>query len=134
MPDGCIWVLITDGITARICSTAEGMTTRLPMHGLTASEWDCWANGLGLGLPGATPRRAFFRGGKRLFATFLAQFLQQAAQEDADEKLMIVAAPRIAAALNTALAPETRARVIGKMVCDVEDSETPEIFLAELRH
>ena len=134
MPDGCFWVLITDGVTARICSAADGMTTPLTMHGLTSSKWDCWANGLGVGLQGAGSRQAFFTGGKRLFAASLAQFLQQAAQEDAYEKLVIIVAPHIAGALNAALGPEARARVIGKLVCDVADSETPELSLAELRH
>jgi len=134
MPQGGLWVLITDGVTARICSTGDGMTTPLPMHGLAASEWDRWANGLGLGLHGSASRPAFFRGGKRLFAGSLAEFLQQAGREHAYENLAIIAAPQIAGPLNDALAPETRARLIGKIVCDVEDCETPELAMAELRH
>ena len=132
MQNGCLWVLITDGATARICSTREGMTTTLQVYRSPASDWRYRLDGSDM--PGIQSRRGFSGGGKRLFAVSLAQFLQESGQQAAYEKLVIIASPYIAGALNAALTPETRARMIGKIVCDVENCETLEFPMAELLH
>ena len=134
MPKCCIWTLITDGVSARVCSTEDSTTTPLPMHGLTGFDFGPNERGPSPSLPWLSPGRRFLRGGKRLFAASLAQFLSEAGQEDVYQRLVIIAAPQIAAELNAALAPETRARLIGKIIRDFAEPDSPETSFTELRH
>lgn len=113
MRKSATWVLITDGMEARVCSTADGLTTPLPMPPLSLDRQ---------------------RHSKRLFAHSLAQFLHDARRAGAYGRLIIIATPLIAEALDEALLPETREFLIGKIVRDTDYHGFPETHSSELRH
>jgi len=136
--NGCIWVLITDGMSARICSSANGTTTVLPMRAFAPPGSGGFADDDGAGRPGLMSskryRSLFHKSREHLFAGSVARFLRDAGDDGAFSGLIVVATPEIAGALNEALAPETRALLIGQIVRDVEDSAVPELHMSELRH
>jgi hypothetical protein len=113
MRNSATWVLITDGVEARVCSTADGVTTPLPMPPLAL---------------GSNERS------RRLFACSLAEFLRDAGREGAYGRLIVVASPLVAGELEEALAPETHALLIGQIVRDADYDDIPESYLSELRH
>ncbi len=105
-----IWVLITDGAQARVCSTAGGLAMPLNM-----------------------PARAL-QGGAHRFARGLADFLRDAGAEGAYARLIVIASPLVAEELDDALQPETRARLIGQVIRDAETGDIPKTHVSELRH
>jgi len=114
MRKSTFWVLITDGVSARVCATDNGMTTPLPMPALSVLNGS-WSS-------------------RHLFAHSLSQFLRDAGNEEAFNRLIIIATPAIAHELNETLAPETRALLIGKIVRDADDLGYSETHMSELRH
>ena len=129
-----VWVLITDGETARICSTRGGHTTPIPtppprsaLGGQDDRAARAWQGG--------NRRSTFDRSAKRDYAGYLAQLLLEAGREGAYDGLIVIAAPEIMKELNLALAPETCARLIGGIVRDVAHFAAAEdIPSFELRH
>ena len=75
MQSDAIWVLITDGVQARVCSTAEGLT-------------------MPLAVPAFAPRSGAHS--DRRFANNLAEFLRDAAAEGAYRGLIVIASPAVA--------------------------------------
>ena len=108
-----IWVLITDGVSARICSSGDGNVMPItppedaPFNrsqgasGEMSRAWYRFKAGHG-----------FLHGPKAQFAGHIAQILQEAAAEHAYEALVIIATPQIAEELERALDPRTRALLI----------------------
>jgi protein required for attachment to host cells len=134
MREANIWVLITDGETARICSTREGLTTPIsavtPCAAFAGREeaiFNAWH--------GRNRRDGFDRSANRTYAGYLAQLLFEAGREGSYDSLIIIAAPDFVKDLNRALAPETAARLIGSIVKDVPHFPAPEASASfELRH
>jgi protein required for attachment to host cells len=123
-----IWILITDGVSARICSTSEGTTTsitaptetRLGMIGGPTSQTmdEAWY------LRGG--RNSLMRGATAHFTDYIAQMLEEAATERAFDGLAIIAAPHIASEVEHALSQHTRALMIGGVVQDLPAIVHPE--------
>lgn len=116
------WILITDGASARICSSSDGTTTAItapidlkpaafeePENKRINEAWYLWGGRTCL-MYGATSR----------FVDHIAQILAEAAVERAFDGLVIIAAPHIAGELERALSPQTRARMIGDIVRDLQ--------------
>jgi protein required for attachment to host cells len=116
-----IWILITDGVSARICSTDDGSTVAITAPGETRSS-----------AMGDPPRQRideawYVQGGESSpmcgasahFMAHIAQILEEAAAERAFDGLIIISAPHIASEINRALSPQTRALVIGEIVGDL---------------
>jgi protein required for attachment to host cells len=113
-----IWVVITDGATARICSSEDGVTTLIP----TLDPVETFADGVEAWQSAERPVwNARPAAGRRKFATELARVLHDGASDDAYDGLIVIAAPRIMGELRQALAPETRRRLIGEIVRDLPD-------------
>jgi protein required for attachment to host cells len=112
-----IWVVITDGATARICSSEDGVTTLIPALG----QYESFAGQDEVWTPGRTQAWNVSQAPsfKRQFASELARILRDGASEDAYDGLIVIAAPRIMGELQRALAPETRERLIGEIVRDL---------------
>ena len=116
-----IWILITDGVSARICSTSEGTATAItaPTEARSTSVGDpankraseAWylLGGRSSLMGGAT---AHFTGSYRPNPG-------EAAAERAFDGLVIIAAPHIASEIERALTPQTRALLIGDIVRDL---------------
>lgn len=132
-----IWVVITDGVNTRICSSRDGMATPITtplfhVHGSALAEWDL------------RPYRAWFkaerqnhlsRNPRRQHLLHVGQLLLEGAREAAYDGLIIIAAPGVAAELEDALAPEALARLIGEIVRDHTISAPADVYiLPELRH
>jgi len=136
----CIWVLITDGVTARICSTGDGLATPVvapmvptcPLDGPADIVWNetayrAWFS--------ADSQRLFPSSAKGQLALHLAQLLNEGARDRAFSGLIVVAAPQIRWELKQALSPETRALLIGKIVRDLPVLDSPDDGVGiELRH
>jgi hypothetical protein len=130
-----IWVVITDGANTRICSCQDGMTTPIStpifeLPGSALAELDvraykAWFKTEGRGCFSQNPRHHHL--------LHVSQLLLEAARERAYDRLIIIAAGPVAAERENALAPETRARLIGEIVRDhtipapVEASPLPEL-------
>ena len=129
MRNSRIWILITDGVSARICSTSEGIAkaimapTEAPSRSLgeplnkRASEAWYIMDGRCSRMGGATGH----------FMDHLAQILEEAAAEHAFDGLVIIAAPHIAGAIARALSPQARALVIGDIVRDLPTAAPAEL-------
>jgi protein required for attachment to host cells len=139
--DACIWVLITDGVTARICSTEDGLATPIvapvPVprtsagtsnHSgeMDARAYRAWFRG--------ESQRFFGGGAKRQFALHLAQLLNEGAEDGAFGGLIVIASPQIDTELQHALSCKSRALLIGNVVRDLSLNIIAEDFGAELRH
>jgi protein required for attachment to host cells len=115
-----IWVVITDGATARICSSEDGVTTLLPTLGavenFAGADEAFEPSERWISSPRVQP--SF----KRQFASELARILSDGASEEAYDGLIVIAAPRIMGELRNALAPETRKRLIGEIVRDLPET------------
>jgi hypothetical protein len=120
MPNPRIWILITDGVSARICSTDDGSTVAImaPQEARSSTM-------------GEPPRQRideawYLQGGKsslmggiRPLHGPIAQILSEAAAEQAFDGLVIIAAPHIAAAIERALSVQTRAMMLADVVRDL---------------
>ena len=115
-----IWILITDGVSARICSTKDGSTVAM------TAPTKVW--------PGAIrePARqqmdeawylgrksSFLRGATARFTDHIAQILSEAAAGQAFDGLVIIAAGKIASEIERSLSEHTRALMIGDVVRDL---------------
>jgi protein required for attachment to host cells len=131
MREARIWVVIADGEIARICSSSDGTTTVVLAPAIddapsceldserTARTHRIWY--------GRENRHCFFaRGAEQQFAGHIAQILLEAAREHAYDGLVVVAKPEIEAELRRALAPETRARLIGEVIRDLPHARSDE--------
>jgi protein required for attachment to host cells len=135
-----IWVLITDGATARLSSTGDGATTPiltphaaaiLPQDGADAERLQRlirnWFRSDKPPLLGA--------GGKGRFIGHIAQILHEAAVEAAFDGLIVIATGKALAELQMALSPATRALLVGEMVRDLPNAETVQkVSALELHH
>jgi protein required for attachment to host cells len=121
MRNARIWILITDGVSARICSTGDGATTAItaptelrstaigePTIRRMSEAWYL-LGGRNDSMWGATAR----------FADHIAQILGEAAAEGAFDRLVIVAAPHIASEIERSLPSQARALMIGEIVRDL---------------
>ena len=129
-----IWVVITDGVSTRICSSQDGIATPI-----TAPHfyWDS-------GERDVTAYKAWFKAERQTWPNqplrrqhllHIGQVLLEAARERAYDGLVIIAAAPIVAQLENELAPETRALLIGKII---QDYSGPELEVLrkqpEIRH
>lgn len=123
-----IWVLLTDGVNSRICSSEDG--TAMPItspafdFAPNSEEWDLTAHTAWFK---AERQSRLSRNAKRQHLLYVSQLLSEAAREGAYDGLIIIAAEPIATELEDAVAPESRALLIGKLVRDfapVESSTT----------
>ena len=132
-----IWVVITDGISTRISSCQDGVTTPItaPYFNLCEGDSDerdvraykAWFKTERQTSLNQNPR------GQHLF--HIGQVLLEGARERAYDNLVIIAQAPIADQIESALAPETRALLIGKIMQDYADPD-PEIACEqpEVRH
>ena len=115
-----IWVLITDGVSTRICSSHDGMATPITAPCFNLYGWDsddrdvmaykAWFK---------TERQArFSQSSRHQHVLHLSQLLLEAARERAYDGLVIVAAAPIVAQLEDVLAPESRALLVGRIIED----------------
>jgi protein required for attachment to host cells len=115
-----IWVLITDGVCARICSSGDGNVALIaPPEDLVFDTNKCSPDDMARAWYRFNGGSGFLRGPKTQFAGHIAQILQEAAAEGAYEALIIIAAPQIAEELEHALDARTRALLIGDIVRDI---------------
>ena len=115
-----IWVVITDGASTRICSCQDGTATPITAPNFQPHGWHSDDRHV-------TANRAWFKAEqqtslsqnpRRQHLAHIGQVLLEAAREHAYDGLLIIAAAPIAAQLENALAPETRALLIGKIIQD----------------
>jgi hypothetical protein len=115
-----IWILITDGVSSRLCSCHGGIATPI-----TTPLFDIQ----GTGFDGRDVRayKAWFKTESQTrlsqsprfqHVLHVSQLLLESARERAYDGLVIIAASAIAAELEEALSPETRALLIGNIVRD----------------
>lgn len=122
-----IWIVITDGVKTRICSCEEGIARPItaPIFGIDAADLDdrdlrayrAWFKAEGQHRLGRNPRR--------LHLSHVSQVLLEGARDGAYEGLIVIAAEPSAAELHETLAPEARARLIGRIVRDFATMEPP---------
>ena len=115
-----IWILITDGVSSRLCSCQDGMTAPItpPLFDLDGFASDgpdvrayrAWFK--------AEPQKRLSKNPRRQHVLHVSQLLLEGARERAYDGLVIIAAAPIAAELEEALAPEARALLIGNVVHD----------------
>jgi protein required for attachment to host cells len=117
-----IWVLITDGSCARLCSTGDGTVTPITPLGDFEGPMD-HAAGRSHIWYGSKSGYGFLPVTKARFAAYVAQLLQEGAAEQSYDGLIIVATPQIAAELEQSLDPKTRALLIGGIVRDLPQLE-----------
>ena len=115
-----IWVLITDGVSSRLCSCHDGTATPITtplfdIHGTASDGWDARAYKAWFK---AERQTSLSQNPRRLHVWHVSQLLLEGARERAYDGLVIVAAAPIAAELEEALAPEARALLIGNVVHD----------------
>jgi len=132
-----IWVLITDGVNTRICSCEDGMALPITTPFFRLEESDPDDRGL-------RSYRAWFkaegqqqlsRNPRRQHLLHVSQLLAEGARDGAYDALIIIAAEPVAATLKEALAPETRALLIGRIVRDFAGFEAPAPYEpSEMRH
>jgi hypothetical protein len=122
-----IWILITDGVSSRLCSCHDGIatpiTTPLFVHGTVfdgrdVSAYKAWFK--------AESQERLSQSPRRQHLLHLAQLLLEGAREGAYGGLVIMAASTVGAEVEEALAPEARALLIGNIVRDSEWLE-PEV-------
>jgi hypothetical protein len=121
-----IWVLITDGVSSRLCSCHDGMATPIStslfdLHGAAPDgrhlrAYTAWFK--------PETQKRLSQNPQRQHLLHVSQVLAEAARERAYEGLIVIAAAPIAADLEEALTVETRALVIGKIVRDNAYLET----------
>jgi hypothetical protein len=129
-----IWVLITDGVNTRICSSEDGIATPItapffPPEGALerhVSIHGAWFK--------ADAQRRLSPNPGRQHLWHLSQLLLEGARHGAYDGLIIIAAEPVAAQLKEVLAPETRALLIGKVVRDFANFEPVPCGPAEIRH
>ena len=129
MRNSRMWVLITDGVSARICSTSEGIA-----RAITAPA-DAPSRPVGEALDKRASEAWYIMDGswRRMggvtghFTDHLAQILGEAAAEHAFDGLVIIAAPHIAGAIERALSPQARALMIGDIVRDLPTAAPAEL-------
>ena len=119
-PGTRIWILITDGISSRLCSCHDGMAAPItaPLFDLSGTVLDgrdveaykAWFK--------AEPQKRLSQNPRRQHVLHLSQLLLEAARERAYDGLVIIATATIAAQLEECLAPATRALLIGNIVYD----------------
>ena len=134
-----IWVVITDGMSARICSTEDGSVHPLIRH---SPEGVIPADSLANREEERSQAWYRMRGQSfsirrttSVLAGHLVQVLAEAARERAYDGLVVIAAPGIARELDRALTPETRIRLIGEIVRDLPSVvSTERMAQAELQH
>jgi hypothetical protein len=132
-----IWVVITDGVSTRISSCQDGVTTPIttPCFNL---------HGPDMGYRDVVPYSVWFKTERQIrlsqnprhqHIAHVSQLLLEGARERAYDNLVIVAQAPIADQIENALAPETRALLIGKIIQDCADID-PEIACeqSEVRH
>lgn len=132
-----IWVVITDGVNTRIGSSEDGMATPVatPIFNPSSTSPDqrelaacrAWFNVEGLRRLSRNPRTQHLR--------YVSQLLLEAARDRAYDGLIIIAPEPAATELRSALAPETRALLIGNVIRDLaggNPAATDEP--AEIRH
>jgi len=120
-----IWVLVTDGVNTRISSCQDGMATPITtpfLHRDCSDEPDlgalnAWFKVEGHHRPSRSPITQHL--------LHVSQLLREAARDKAYDGLIIIAAELIQAELEDALAPETRALLIGKIIRDDAMFEQP---------
>ena len=115
-----IWVLITDGVSSRLCSCHDGMATPIttPLFDVdgTASDdrdvkaYKAWFK--------AERQKSLSQNPRRQHVWHVSQLLLEGARERAYDGLVIIAAAPIAVELEEALTPEARALLIGNVVRD----------------
>ena len=118
-----IWVLITDGVNSRICSSEDGLARPIPApifppEGTLdrhVNVHEAWFK--------ADGQRRLSPNPIRQHLWHLSQVLFEGARHGAYEGLIVIAAEPIAANLKEMLAPETRALLIGKVVRDFPSVE-----------
>ena len=132
-----IWVVITDGVSTRICSCQDGIATPITapcfnLHGWDSDDRDvmgykAWFKAERQTLLSPNPRRQHL--------LHVGQVLIEGARAQAYDGLLIIASAAIAAQLENALASETRDLLIGKIIQDYAGPEL-EVFLKqpEMRH
>lgn len=123
-----IWVLITDGVSTRLCSCQNGMTASITpplfdFRGPAPDERDVAAYKAWFK---AEPQKRLSQNPRRQHVWHVCQLLLEGARERAYDGLVIIAAESVVAEIETALAPEARALLIGKIVRDVPSRE-PEV-------
>jgi len=124
-----IWVLITDGVSSRLCSCHDGVAAPISsplfnLHGAASNGLDLMAYTAWFK---AEPQKRLSQNPRRQHVLHVSQVLLEGARERAYEGLVIIAAAPIAAEFEEALAPETRALLIGNVVRDSPclESEVP---------
>ena len=115
-----IWILITDGVSSRLCSCHDGIATLIttPLFGVHGTGFDgrdvraykAWFKAESLTRLSQNPRRQH--------VLHLAQLLLEGARERAYDGLVIMAAATVGTEVEEALAPEARALLIGNIVRD----------------
>ena len=130
-----IWVLITDGVNARICSSEDGLARPIsapifPPEGAFdrhVSVHEAWFKADGQRRLSPNPRRQHL--------WHLSQLLLEGARDGAYDGVIVIAAAPVASVLREMLAPETCALLIGDVVLDFSmfDPATPN-EPAEIRH
>jgi hypothetical protein len=126
MPEGArIWVLITDGVNTRLCSCQDGIAMPITaprflskgpnLHEQHVNTCTAWFKAEGYRRLSRNPRSIHLR--------YVSQVLLEAARDRAYDGLIIIASEPIAAEFEDTLAPETRALLIGKIVCDFPGRE-----------
>jgi hypothetical protein len=130
-----IWILITDGVSSRLCSCQNGMTAPITpplfdLDGLASAGSDVRAYKAWFK---AESQKRFSQNPRRLHLLHICQLLLEGAHARAYDGLVIIAAAPIAAELEDTLPPEARALLIGKIVRDVVSSREPEVP-CEQRH
>ena len=115
-----IWILITDGVSSRLCSCHDGIATPIttPLFDICGTRFDdrdvraykAWFK--------AEIHRGLSQSPRRQHVLHLSQLLLESARERAYDGLVIIAATSVAAEVEEALALETRALLIGNVVRD----------------
>jgi len=132
-----IWVLITDGVSTRICSSQDGMATPITAPSFNLCGWNSDDRDV-------IAYRAWFKSERqvrldqnprRQHVFHISQLLLEGARDRAYDGLVIVAAAPIVAQLEDALAPETRALLIGRIIEDRVRIEPDVVFeQPDMRH
>lgn len=130
-----IWVVITDGMNTRICSCHDGIPTPITapyVHGGDPDDRDVMANRAWCKAEGQT---SLSQNSRRQHLLHIGQVLLEGARERAYDGLVIVAAAPIIVEFDTALAPEVRALLIGKIIQDYAGLEAEALCKRpEIRH
>ncbi len=116
-----IWILIADGVSARICSTDEGGTIAItaPQEARSGTIGEPARHRMEEAWYLLGGKCCLMRGASAHFTDHIAQILGEAAAERAFDGLVIIAAPHIASEIERALSLQTRALMIGDVVRDL---------------